>query len=103
MAGDGFTVSVPGIGDFVFRRRAIRDQLRIEAEARRILGGPTDDDTLHGLALQMATLGALTLNTPEGWDLEDLDPLDPTAILQITEVHRALREEEDRFRRPTGA
>jgi hypothetical protein len=97
-----FTAAVAGIGDFVFRQRTIRDQLRIEAEGRRILGGPTSDGALEAWAYQLASLTVLTETAPEGWDLDGLDPLDPLDIDKIARVHAALKLEEGRFRRGAG-
>lgn len=92
-----YTRPVPGIGDFIFRRRVLRDQIRIEAEAIRMLNGPTTDPNLHNIALAVGTLSVLTVNAPEGWDLEALDPLIPSSVSQLWQVYGVLRAAEDEF------
>lgn len=93
-----YPVSVEGIGDFVFRRRMIRDQIRIQAEASRITGGPTDDPDLKDISLALATLIVLTVEHPPKWTAEELDPLDKEISAQLWRVFGALRVAEDRFR-----
>ncbi|WP_431860130.1 hypothetical protein [Azospirillum sp.] len=97
------SVTVDGVGTFVFRRRAMRDQIRIEADAVRILGGPIEDDGLRSWALAMATLAALTVSAPDGWDLDTIDPLDEGATAKVLMVYGRLRETEEKFRKGTGA
>ena len=102
MAGSPFAVEVDGIGSFTFRRRTIRDQFRIEAEANRMLGGPVEDDMLKMGAAAFATLLALTVEAPPGWDIEAFDPLDDVSTARVFLVHRRLRETEATFRAGTG-
>ena len=93
-----YPVEVPNVGTFTFRKRLIRDQIKIEAEALRITGGPTDDKNLRDIALAMATLLTLTVEGPEKWDVEQLDPLDKDAAAQLWKVFGGLRIAEDKFR-----
>lgn len=100
------TIEAPGLGAFVFRRRTMRDQVRIEAEALRILGGPTEDRDLHHVALAMATLLVLQVQAPDGWDVEALDPLDQAEAGKLWQVYGRLRTAEESFRagaKPGGA
>ncbi|PWC44275.1 hypothetical protein TSO221_18455 [Azospirillum sp. TSO22-1] len=93
-----YTVSVDGVGDFVFRRRVMRDQFRIHADTLRILGGPVDEPLLWNSAAAMATIGVLMVSGPDGWDVEELDPLAPEDLEGLYKVHGRLLEEEERFR-----
>lgn len=97
MAGT-HTVEVDGVGSFTFRRRTIKDQFRIEAEVGRMLGGPAPDDMLRAGALAYATLLILTTQAPDGWDLDELDPLNQEDTDKLFLVHRRLREVETTFR-----
>ncbi len=93
-----YHVDVDDIGTFTFRRRVIRDQIRIEAEAFRILGGPIDDADLHHIALAMATLSTLTVTAPKGWNVEELDPLERSETAKLWSVYGGLRAAEEKFR-----
>ena len=93
-----FTVEVEGIGEFKFRHSAFIDQLRIEARARRILGGDCDDQELRGWAMMVARLETLTEEAPAGWDLANMDPAADDTISRILLVHGRLRKEQERFR-----
>lgn len=97
-----FDLEVEGIGAFTFRHRTMRDQFRIEGEAARFLGGPCDDQALHSGAVSFATLLILTVESPPGWDIEQVDPLDKDALEQVFEVARRLREVEATFRPGVG-
>lgn len=99
MAKPDFQVDVEGIGQFTFRRRTIRDQMRIEGEVNRILGGSvTDNITLSTLSLYYATVSVLTVQAPTGWDMEEMDPLDDATFSKIADVFRSLRTAEEKFR-----
>ena len=46
-----FSVPVPGIGDFMFRRRSFRDGIKIQAEYEALTGGLDEpSDNLHLIA-----------------------------------------------------
>lgn len=94
-----YPVTVDGVGEFYFRRRVMRDQFRIHADTMRILGGPVSDAMLWNSAAAMATIGVLMVSGPtEGWNIEDLDPLDPDDVATLYKVHGRLLEEEEKFR-----
>lgn len=97
------TEEVPGIGTFTFRRRTIRDQVGIQAEELRILGGPCQDDELRTMARALAELGALTVTAPEGWNIADVDPFDDEAMMRVFQVYGVLRAAGARFRHRAGA
>jgi hypothetical protein len=94
-----YKATVEGVGDFTFRRRTFRDELKIAAEYSRAVDGQ-DHPTQH-LALiaeAWATLRVLTVEGPAGWDLEALDPLDLDNVRRLVAAFYALREQEGRFR-----
>ena len=93
-----FPVEVPDLGTFMFRKRTIRLQARIEAETLRILGGPVSDPLLYERTRGQATLESLMASPAEGFKLDDLDPLDPEDVAKIDRIMEALQAEEARFR-----
>ncbi|MFT8945942.1 MAG: hypothetical protein ABF876_05095 [Acetobacter aceti] len=95
-----YKVPVAGIGEFTFRRRTMRDQIRIEGEQEKLLGGPATSYSkgLRIVSEAMATLYVLAEETPTGWTVENADPLDPDVSVRILKVWEAFREEERGFR-----
>jgi hypothetical protein len=96
---DTFAVNVDGVGTFTFRRRNLRDQFRIGAEKARLTEGvkPIPED-LEISATAVSTLNVLTVEAPEGWNVEEMDPLDEQTYDKILKVFGALRAREDSFR-----
>lgn len=94
-----FPLNVPDVGDFLFRKRRVPDQIKIQAEASRLTGGPCEDVNLTDFALAWATLKTLTETGPEGWDMDGMDPLDADDTDKVWTVWRALRREELSFRK----
>jgi hypothetical protein len=98
-----FTVPVPGIGDFVFAKRSMRDEIAIQVEYSRLIEGcevPTQ--WLALVAGWIATFKVLTVVAPVSLDINDLDPLDPEDYAKMLKVHDALIEKERSFRRKPG-
>lgn len=118
-----FPLSVPGVGDFTFRRRTVRDQVWIESDAVKTFGGLapvrptvpaqeedwTEDDTrevaawlgsasLWELALAVPTVERLMVTGPAGWNMDKVDPLDREQTNPILSVYRGLRAAEEKFR-----
>lgn len=94
-----FTVTVDGIGAFTFARRNMRRECAIGAEYSRIIEGvPTPTPWLDTVAGWIAALKVLTLKAPEGWDIDELDPLDDESYAKLGKVHASLREKEGSFR-----
>ena len=91
-------VSVEGIGEFTFRKRTWYDQMALEGAAERITGGPVQSEGLQYFATAAATLKVLMVSAPPGFDLNDLDPLDPASYLQVQSVFKEFRAAEARFR-----
>ncbi len=99
MATD-FHVTVEGVGTFSFARRTMRDELRLSAEYSRITEGADPvPQWFDFIATAIAALKVLTVSAPDGWDVDQMDPLDDTTYDRITSVFRALREKEGSFRR----
>jgi hypothetical protein len=94
-----YPVTVEGVGHFVFRKRMMRDQVAIQAEASRMLGGPVDDPELRAFAHALVTLKTLAVQTPQGWNPEAVDPLDAEETGKLWRVYDAMRDAEERFRR----
>lgn len=94
-----FTVAVEGVGTFQFRRRTMRDELRILAAQERLMEGLDLVSTIFQQTTRaFASLEILTVQAPDGWDLMALDPLDPDTFDVIGRVWRGLRDAEVRFR-----
>jgi hypothetical protein len=118
-----FLLSVPGVGDFSFKKRSIRDQVWIESDALASFGRLrpakpilpdepdkwTDDDhdaaqkfvgesALWENALAVPTLERLAVTVPAGWNPAEVDPLDPDEMRIVMTVYRSLRQTEESFR-----
>jgi hypothetical protein len=95
-----FTVTVEGVGTFTFARRNMRREMAISAEFSRLTEGvETPTPWLQTVAGWIAVLKVLTLRAPDGWELDELDPLDDDNYSTLFKVHAALREKEGSFRR----
>lgn len=94
-----FSHEVEGIGTFVFGRRRMEDQLKIEVEYSRITEGVKPTPWLDNLATWLSTLRVLTVREPENFNAAELDPLDDDVYGKIHKVFLALRAKEDSFRR----
>jgi hypothetical protein len=104
MAALPFKLDVDGIGDFMFREKSFRDQVKIESMASEILGRSIvnmrpDELGLAAVALGFAHLSVLTVDAPAGWDLEKLDPVEEESAEKVMQVYGRLKEELARFRR----
>lgn len=94
-----FVESVDGIGTFTFARRNMRSELAIAAEFSRLSEGiATPSAFLETVGGWIATLKVLTLVAPDGWVLDEMDPLDDENYARLMKVHGALRAREDLFR-----
>lgn len=103
-ASTDYFVDVDGVGTFSFARRTMRDEMRIAAEYSRLTEGvETPTAYLELVAGMLSTLRVLTVSQPDGWNLDDLDPLDSDSYTKLVKVHNALRAKEDSFRRKPDA
>lgn len=94
-----YPVSVPGVGEFVFKQRDLAAQVRIQAEASRMTGGPVDDPDIRRFANVVQTLVALAVQAPPDWKPLAADPLEPEQTERLWLVHDAMRDAEERFRK----
>lgn len=98
-----FSVPVPGIGDFMFRRRSFRDGVKIRAEYEALTGGLADpSEGLHLIASAWSAIKVLLVEAPASFNLEALDPDDDEAYARLIRVGAALFEKESSFRRPAS-
>lgn len=94
-----FQIPVDGIGTFTFARRRMRDEMAIAAEFSRLTEGvETPTPYLASVAGWISTIKVLTVEAPEGWDMDSMDPLDEDTYAKLVKVHTALREKEASFR-----
>jgi hypothetical protein len=93
-----YSLNVDGIGTFQFLPRTLRAEIKIGVEFSRLTEGEDVPGWLSDLCEVVATLKTLTSAAPEGWDVEGMDPKDPTAFERLHRVYRALTDAEARFR-----
>lgn len=93
-----FTVSVEGVGTFTFARRTMRDEIDVQREYASILDGVQPTEWLAAVAGWLSTLRILTVRAPQDWDLDGLDPLDPSSYKKLRDVFNALSTKELSFR-----
>lgn len=94
-----FSLHIEDVGDFAFRRRTLRDEIRIGAAHERLTEGLEDASAgFRRTTYMIAALEVLTVSAPDGWDPMELDPLDADTFAKIGAVYGGLREAEERFR-----
>lgn len=98
-----FKVTVDGIGDFMFARRGMRDEIKINVEFSKYLEGlDTPTDYLVAIATWLSVLRVLMVGGPEGWtDMDAVDPLEEDTYDGLLKIYAGLRNKEDSFRRST--
>lgn len=94
-----YTVDVDGVGTFTFGRRTMRDEVDVQREYAAILGGVVPTAWLEIVGNWIATLKVLTVRAPNGWDIDEMDPLDNETYEKMKRVYNALSEKELSFRR----
>jgi len=97
-----FVVQVEGVGQFTFARRTMRDEISIQVEYARIIDGAEPTGWLQAVGGWISTLKVLTVRSPEGWDLDTLDPLDPDTYAKMDAVYGGLSARERSFRRKSA-
>lgn len=96
-----FSIEVDGIGPFTFAKRTMRLEFRVQAEQSRLTEGQAEpSQQLATFAAIFSQLKVLTIDAPEGWDLDAMDPNDDDTWARLMKVHSALRAKELSFRRP---
>lgn len=93
-----FTAEVEGLGTFGFRERTMRMGYRVEEEVLKILGGTASHPLIYMETKKFAELSLLTVQAPDGWNIETLDHLDEDDRKLLTQVWEAFRSAEDTFR-----
>ena len=94
-----FNVSVEGVGNFTFARRKMDDEIAVQVEFARMINGVEPTAWLQAVCGWLAALRVLTVRSPDGWSLDDLDPLEDDVYARLSKVHAALVEKERSFRR----
>lgn len=97
-----FVVPVEGVGNFTFGKRTMADEIKIQVEYARIIEGVEPTEWLSRVGGWISTLKVLTVRAPDGWDIDEMDPLDDEVYANIALVFLALRSREDSFRRKPG-
>lgn len=93
-----FRVSVPDVGDFVFGKRTMRDEIATQVEYARMIDGVPPTPWLEAVCGAIADLKTLTVKAPDGWDIDELNPHDPLTYKKLIAAHRELLEKERSFR-----
>jgi len=93
-----FQVNVEGVGAFTFGRRTMQDEIKIQVEFARLIEGVEPTQWLQTVCGWIAALKVLTVFAPEGWNIEEMDPLDNKTYTNMGLVYDALREKERSFR-----
>lgn len=94
-----YIVDIPEEGRFIFARRSLADEMTIQREYARHAGGVQPTVWLSTLAEYLSTLSVLTVEAPDSWDIDEMDPLDDETYKRLGRVFAALRERENTFRR----
>lgn len=93
-----FRVDVPDVGEFVFARRTMRDEVSTQVEFARMIDGVTPTPWLDAVCGAIADIKVLTVKAPDGWDLDALEPHEPDTYKKLLGVHQALLDKERSFR-----
>jgi hypothetical protein len=94
-----YNVPVEGVGSFVFARRKMADEIAIQVEFARMIQGVEPTAWLTAVCGWLSALKVLTVRAPEGWDLDELDPLDDDVYARLSKVYTELVDKERSFRR----
>lgn len=95
-----YTLTVPDIGTFEIRRRTFKVQMAVHAELNRLTEGAplaSLSDWFLDICGLVAELKTLVVKAPDGWSIDDLDPLDD-GYDRLRAVHQAIRAREGTFR-----
>lgn len=98
-----YTVAVDGVGTFTFGRRAMRDEIDIQREYAAILDGVRPTVWLEVVGNWISVFKVLTVKAPEGWNVDELDPLEDATYAKMQRVYDALSAKELSFRSGSGA
>lgn len=93
-----YDVPLDGVGTFRIARRTMGDHLKINVEYSKITEGVTPAQSFDVLATCIAVIRVLVVRAPDGWNVDELDPLEPTAFRNILDLHSLISEKEGSFR-----
>lgn len=96
-----FQADVEGVGSFTFGKRTMRDEIKIQVEFARMVEGVEPTQWVSLVCGWISSLKVLTVNAPDGWDIDSMDPLDDETYQTLLKVHTALRDKERSFRSGT--
>lgn len=94
-----FAVTVDGVGSFTFGRRTMRDEISIQVEYARLIDGVEPTAWLQAVCGWLSVLKVLTVRAPDGWDLDEMDPLEDETYAKLSRVYESLIDKERSFRR----
>lgn len=97
-AKSDFSVPVEGVGVFTFGKRSMKDEIAIQVEFARMIGGVEPTDWLNAVCGWIAALKVLTVTAPDDWDIDDMDPLDKETYAKLSRVYEELTNKERSFR-----
>jgi len=101
MSAPVYPLIVDGVGAFEARRRTLRTEIQIGVEYARLTEGQESiPNWLQQLCEMVATVKVLIVAAPPGWEVDAMDPREPTTYDRLQQVYRALGAQEDRFRHP---
>jgi hypothetical protein len=99
-----FTLTLEGVGDFVFAHRTIGDMFNIRVRFLLLLGeneNLRNDGELSIFADLMSVYNELIVSCPTGWD--DISKLNAEGTDNALILYKMLTEKEDSFRvKPKG-
>lgn len=93
-----FDLTVENVGTFTFGKRTMRDEISIQVAYARMIDGVTPTEWLTLVAGWISSLKVMTVRAPEGWDIDELDPLDDKTYSRLQKVADALYAKEKSFR-----
>jgi hypothetical protein len=92
--------SAEPIGKFRFpSHRTMRDEMEIGSEYYRYTQGVDHvSEWYSALALRMATIKVMCVEAPDGFLVDEMDPLEDETVNLIGKIYVNFREQEDSFR-----
>lgn len=93
-----FVVEVDGVGSFTFGKRTMRDEIKVQVEYARFIEGVEPTEWLALVAGWISTLKVMTVRAPDGWNLDELDPMDDNTYAKLQKVNQGLSAKERSFR-----
>jgi len=94
-----FLVDVADIGSFVFARRTMADEIKIQVEYADMIAGVPPTQWLSDLCGWISVLRVLTVSAPKDWNIDEMDPLEKETYENLMLVFLALRSQEETFRK----